>query len=145
MKHFFRSQQKIGALCVHASPGFTLIELLCVLAIVGLLSTLAMPVYQNAQARSQRQLAKVALVKTAQWLEQAAMATGSYPAVLPDSVWQTPEFNYSLSLSLSGQAQSYVLTATPNHRQKQDDCGALTLDQTGQRGAQGDASYCWSK
>ena len=72
---------------VLACPVFSLIELLCVLAIVGLLSTLAMPVYQNAQARSKRQLAKVALVKSAQWLEQAAMATGRYPAVLPDSVW----------------------------------------------------------
>ena len=128
---------------VHASRGFTLIELLCVLAIVGLLSALAMPVYQNAQSRSQRQLAKVALVKSAQWLEQAAMSTGSYPSVLPDSVWQTPEFSYTLSLS--AQAQSYVLTATPVRRQKQDGCGALTLDHIGQRGAQADVTYCWSK
>ena len=128
---------------VLASPGFTLIELLCVLAIVGLLSALAMPVYQNAQSRSQRQLAKVALVKSAQWLEQAAMATGRYPAVLPDSVWRTPEFNYTLWLS--AQAQSYVLTATPSGKQQQDNCGALTLDQVGQRGAQGDVTYCWSK
>ncbi len=125
------------------SAGFTLIELLCVLAMVGVLSAIAMPVYQQAQSRSQRQLAKVALVKSAQWLEQAAMAKGSYPAELPESVWRTPEFTYHLSLV--SQAQSYVLTATPLLRQKQDDCGALTLDQTGQRGAQGDVPSCWSK
>lgn len=86
---------------------------------------------------------QVALVKSAQWLEQAAMATGRYPAVLPDSVWRTPEFNYTLSLS--AQAQSYVLTATPSGKKQQDNCGALTLDQVGQRGAQGDVTYCWSK
>ena len=125
------------------SAGFTLIELLCVLAMVGVLSAIAMPVYQQAQSRSQRQLAKVALVKSAQWLEQAAMAKGSYPAELPESVWRTPEFTYRLSMV--SQAQSYVLTATPHQRQKQDDCGALTLDQTGQRGAQGDVQSCWSK
>jgi type IV pilus assembly protein PilE len=123
--------------------GFTLIELLCVLAMVGVLSAIAMPVYQQAQSRSQRQLAKLALVKSAQWLEQAAMATGSYPAELPESVWRTPGFTYRLSLV--SQAQSYVLTATPYQRQKQDDCGALSLDQTGQRGAQGDVPSCWSK
>jgi type IV pilus assembly protein PilE len=126
-----------------ASPGFTLIELLCVLAIVGLLSALAMPVYQNAQSRSQRQLAKVALVKSAQWLEQAAISSGSYPSLLPESVWRSPEFNYTLSLNSHGQ--SYVLTATPARGQQPDQCGALTLDQAGQRGAQGDVHFCWSK
>ena len=143
MNRSFISVQRITRPCQLASPGFTLIELLCVLAIVGLLSALAMPVYQNAQSRSQRQLAKVALVKSAQWLEQAAMSSGSYPSLLPESVWRSPEFNYTLSLT--SQGQSYVLTATPARGQQPDQCGALTLNQAGQRGAQGDVHFCWSK
>ncbi|MFM7802225.1 MAG: type IV pilin protein [Limnohabitans sp.] len=142
-RHAYLIHDKTSDCCVFHSLGFTLIELLCVLAIVGLLSTLAMPVYQNAQSRSQRQLAKVALVKSAQWLEQAAMASGRYPAVLPEAVWRSPEFTYTLTLV--SQAQSYVLTATPPIGQKHDTCGALTLDQVGQRGAQGDVYFCWSK
>lgn len=118
-------------------------ELLIVMSVIGLLSALAMPVYQTAQARSQRQLAKLALMKSAQWLEQAATTQGSYPANLPASVWQTPELKYRISIN--SQAQSYVLTATPFGNQQADDCGSLTLNQAGQRGAQGDAALCWSK
>lgn len=126
-----------------APHGFSLVELVCVLGIIGLLSAMAWPVYQQAQSRSQRQLAKVALVKSAQWLEQAAFASGSYPLSLPPSVWQTPGFHYTLTLT--SQGQSYVLTATPPKKPSQDTCGALTLDQAGQRGAEGDAVLCWSK
>ena len=50
----------------HSQTGFSLIELICVMAIIGLLTAIAMPVYQTAQSRSQRQLAKVALMKSAQ-------------------------------------------------------------------------------
>jgi len=102
-----------------------------------------MPVYQTAQSRSQRQLAKVALMKTAQWLEQAATSQGSYPATLPESVWRTAELRYRISLS--SQGQSYLLTATPVGAQSTDTCGALTLNQAGQRGSQADVSSCWSK
>ena len=123
--------------------GFTLLELLIVMSVIGLLSALAMPVYQTAQARSQRQLAKLALMKSAQWLEQAATSQGSYPANLPNSVWQTPELKYRINVS--SQSLTYVLTAVPLGNQQADDCGFLTLNQTGQRGAQGDAALCWSK
>ena len=126
-----------------SQTGFSLIELICVMAIIGLLTAFAMPVYQTAQSRSQRQLAKVALMKSAQWLEQAASSQGSYPDSLPDSVWRTAELRYRLSIS--SQGQSYLLTATPLGAQSTDICGALTLNQAGQRGSQTDVSSCWSK
>ncbi len=113
------------------------------MSVIGLLSALAMPVYQTAQARSQRQLAKLALMKSAQWLEQAATTQGSYPANLPASVWQTPELKYRINVS--SQSQTYVLTAVPLGNQQTDDCGSLTLNQAGQRSAQGDVALCWSK
>jgi type IV pilus assembly protein PilE len=131
----------LGQVSSHA--GFTLLELLIVMSVIGLLSALAMPVYQSAQARSQRQLAKLALMKSAQWLEQAATSQGSYPASLPTSVWQTSELKYRISVS--SQSQTYVLTATPVGNQQADDCGSLTLNQSGQRSAQGDTALCWSK
>ncbi len=123
--------------------GFSLLELLCVLTILGVLSAFSIPIYQTAQARSQRQLAKLALMKSAQWLEQTATSTGSYPSSVPLAVWQTPELKYRLTLV--SQGQSYVLTATPISVQANDDCGALTLNQAGQRNAQGEVANCWSR
>ena len=123
--------------------GFSLLELICVMAIIGLLTAFAMPMYQTAQARSQRQLAKVALMKSAQWLEQAATSQGSYPDTLPESVWRTDQMRYRLSVS--SQGQSYLLTALPLGAQASDTCGALTLNQTGMRGSQGNTTDCWSK
>ena len=123
--------------------GFSLLELICVMAIIGVLTAFAMPVYQTAQAKSQRQLAKVALVKSAQWLEQAAITQGSYPGTLPEAVWRSPDLRYQLSVKSLGQ--TYVLSATPKGSQTTDSCGVLTLDQSGLRGSQGDTSSCWSK
>ena len=122
----------------HPQTGFTLVELVCVLAIMALLSAMAMPVYQRAQNRSQRQLAKLALYKAAQWMEQAATAQGAFPGQLPDSIWRSAEMNYRLQLN--SQPLSYQLTATPLGGQTTDPCGALTLNQTGQRGADGSAA-----
>ena len=127
----------------HSQTGFSLIELICVMAIIGLLTAFAMPGYQTAQSRSQRQLAKVALMKSAQWLEQAATSQGSYPDTLPESVWRTTELRYRISLS--SQGQTYLLTATPAGAQSTDTCGALTLNQAGQRGSQANDSSCWSR
>ena len=122
----------------HSQQGFSLLELVCVMAIIGLLTAFAMPVYQTAQANSHRQLAKVALLQSAQWLEQAALAQGSYPGTLPDSVWQSPDLRYQLSVKSLGQ--TYVLSASPKGSQRADNCGVLTLDQSGLRGAQADTS-----
>ena len=39
---------------------------------------------------------------------------------------------------------TYTLTATPQGAQaSRDDCGALTLDQAGTRGAADDVDVCW--
>ena len=138
-----RKYENICSKIFSNNTGFSLLELLCVMTVIGLLSAFAMPVYQSAQARSQRQLAKLALMKSAQWLEQMATSIGSYPTSLPPTVWQTPELKYRLDLV--SQGQSYVLTATPISLQANDECGALTLNQAGQRNAQGESSNCWSR
>ena len=126
--------------------GFTLMELMCVLAIVAILSSFALPSYQQSQLRSQRTLAKLTLVKTAHWLERQASMSGSYPSQLPDAVWQAPELRYRLQLQSSENA--YVLTALPVGAQTQDACGSLTLNSSGERGVQNanlSAIQCWGR
>lgn len=127
-------------------PGFTLIELLVVLALMGLLSSLALPSFQGMQQRSQRVMAKVALLKAAQWLERSASIQGSYPSSLPDAVWQVEPMRYRLELS--GQSNAFLLKAVPMGSQAADPCATLTLNQTGERGVLGgslSASVCWDR
>ena len=126
--------------------GFTLIELLFVMAVIAILSSLALPSYQHTQQKGQRTLAKLALAKTAHWLERAASISGKYPSAVPDSVWQSSELRYRLQVH--SQAQSFILIATPLGAQAQDDCGSLTLGHTGERGVQNavlSASQCWER
>jgi type IV pilus assembly protein PilE len=125
--------------------GFTLLELLCVMAIVAILSSLALPSYQHSQSRSQRTLAKLALVKTAHWMERQASMSYTYPSTLPATVWQTPELRYRLQLQTVNNT-TYVLIAIPVGAQAQDACGNLTLNSTGEQGVQNaslNSTQCW--
>ena len=126
--------------------GFTLIELLIVMAVIAILSSFALPSFQHTQLKSQRTLAKLALAKTAHWLERAASMSGNYPSAVPDSVWQSTELRYRLQVQ--SQAQSFMLTAIPLGAQAEDACGSLTLGHTGERGVQNaalNAAQCWER
>jgi type IV pilus assembly protein PilE len=126
--------------------GFTLIELLIVMAVIAILSSFALPSFQHTQLKSQRTLAKLALAKTAHWLERAASMSGNYPSAVPDSVWQSTELRYRLQVQ--SQAQSFTVTAIPLGAQAEDACGSLTLGHTGERGVQNaalNAAQCWER
>ncbi|MBU3712984.1 MAG: prepilin-type N-terminal cleavage/methylation domain-containing protein, partial [Limnohabitans sp.] len=94
--------------CKPAPRGWTLLELLMALGLMGLCASLALPAYQAILQRSQRSQARVLLMQTAHWLERSAALQGSYPLVLPSSVWQQEGLNYQLDLVSDGV--HYVLT-----------------------------------
>ena len=130
----------------HILGGFTLIELLFVMTLIAILSSIALPNYQHTQQKSQRTLAKLALAKTAHWLERSASISGNYPSSVPDTVWQSSELRYRLQVQ--SQAQSFTMTAIPLGAQAKDVCGSLTLGHTGERGVQNatlSAAQCWEK
>ena len=126
-----------------------------VVAIIGILSAIAMPSYTEYIRRGHRTEARAGLLQAAQWLERAATATGNYPKAdaFPANLKTVPGKRYDISYTPVGDpVTSFTLTATPKAGgpQASDKCGAYTLNQAGQRGAKdvttGDiVGECWNK
>ncbi len=129
--------------------GFTLIELMIAVAIVGILTAIALPAYQNSVKKGHRTDAKTALIGFAQAMERHYAANFSYtgaaaggdtgaPAATTFSA-QSPVSEesglvvYNLTIA-SADASSYTLRATPTADGPMDDDGMLQLDSLGRRG-----------
>ncbi|MFW6325063.1 MAG: prepilin-type N-terminal cleavage/methylation domain-containing protein [Desulfovibrionales bacterium] len=64
--------------------GLTLIELLIVVAIIGTLATIAIPIYQEHQYQTQIDLAKMDIILLEQKIDRYRIERNKYPASLAD-------------------------------------------------------------
>jgi len=139
--------------------GVTMLELLIVLAIVGIIASVAFPSYQDYVAKAKRTAATATLLQVSDRQQQFFMdrklytsdltdlGYGADPLIISDdgttSIATDPQSVYSVSLS-NVAATTYTITAEPLHGQlaRDSDCGSLTLDQAGIRGSGG--VDCWN-
>ena len=126
-----------------------------VVAVVGLLSAVALPSYQNSLRKARRADARAALATTAQLMERFATekgASGYATATLNDTpgptvVAKATSDNGYYVLSFSNlTATAFTMTAVPQGGQAADVCATFTLDERGVRGLVGSTqpvSACW--
>ena len=94
--------------------GFTLIELMIVVAIVGILATVAYPSYLDYVVRSNRSEAPRELVRLANLQEQLFVDSRAYTADMSDlvgtsAVYETPNKHYKISATVVGSTFTLTL------------------------------------
>jgi type IV pilus assembly protein PilE len=117
------------------SAGFTLIEVLVVVAIVGILSTVAYPAYGRYLMKGNRAAAQAHLIDLAQAESQYFADARGYAATTAALNVPTPAAvaaKYAIRIDVSDTAPpGFTITATPTGSQADD--GILTVDQSGAR------------
>ena len=117
--------------------GFTLLELMIVVAVVAILTAIALPSYQQMLRKGNRADAKAVLMETAQFMERfftthnTYVGAGVLSGVSPKGATGN-DVKYNVGFA-TGQptATTYVVRAVPTGSQTGDSCGTLTLDNTG--------------
>jgi type IV pilus assembly protein PilE len=92
--------------------GFTLIELMVTIAIVAILTAIALPSYNAYVQRSRVPVALDALSSFATRMEQRYQDTGSYASGSACGVTLPTAENFSVSCSLGSSGQAFTATAT---------------------------------
>ena len=153
--------------------GFTLIELMIVVAVIGILSAIAYPSYQEFVAKGRRADGKATLLMAQQWMERFYSENYSYKVVrgsttdtaitrFPANLISSPRPGegaamYGISLDNTTLTDSaFVLTLARNasNSMRSDRCGDLQIDQYGRKIAvnfdstrfadsAAAISYCW--
>jgi len=123
--------------------GFTLIELMIVVAIVGILSSIAYSSYQSSVAKSRRQAAQGCLMELAQYMERYYTSNMSYAsATLPTQQCRTDLSSYYTFTLPVKTASTFTVQAAAKTAQSNVDTRCSTLKVT-QTGAREPVSGCW--
>jgi type IV pilus assembly protein PilE len=122
------------------SKGFSLIELMIAVAVIGILTMIAIPSYQSFVVRGNRAAAQAFMVDVASRQKQYLIDARAYAADLATLGVVAPtdvsRHYTSITFAVSSTPPTFTLTATPTSNQQAAD-GALTLTNDGAKGPSG--------
>ena len=137
----------------HSKTGFTLIELIMVMAIVGVILSIALPSYKQSLYKARRAEAKTLLLDLANRQEQLMLDSSTYTTDLAQLGYSEDKaddrlYSPKLHPCASGSIETcYLLTAVPlkdSSQEKDKNCTSFSLDSFGKKTATGDAKdECW--
>lgn len=117
---------------IKAQRGMTLIELVIVVAVMGILLTLAIPGYQNHLLRVHRTEAVRLLLQASMCQQQLYAINDNYDTTQCQPVSDQDRYQIVYQPA-DTQGPNYNAIATPKGAQLADPCGSLSLDQSGAR------------
>jgi type IV pilus assembly protein PilE len=135
--------------------GFTLIELLIVIAVIALLTMIAMPSYLGYITKANRSVGRAELLKVASRQEQYFINNKAYANDLEllgypaDPYFVTREGDASdaagvYSIDITAQTvTTFTLSATPSGSHADPDCLVLSFTEQGNKTATGTGIKCW--
>ncbi len=120
------------------SRGFTLIEVMIVVAIIGILSAIAYPSYQNYVLRAKRSAAQQFMLDISSREQQYLLDARLYTATLGTgglnmtvSTDVSPNYTFAIAVDNAAAPPTFTITATAIGSQLTD--GNLTLNNLGQK------------
>lgn len=134
MRNFSRKNRRLDDM----QAGFTLLELLLVIALIGILASLAVSRYSRNIQQSNRRAAVAELYVAQQALERIRLQSGKYNGGDTLAVPTVKGYTFEFVISEA----TYLLKAVAGQG-GDTDCGDLTIDQTDRRTAKGALKECW--
>ena len=124
------------------AKGFTLVEVMIVVAILGIISAIAIPQYKNYVIRGNRAAAQAFMLDVANHEKQYLLDARAYIAGSTDAAGALSALNmtapkvvytnYTIAVSApAATPPTFTITATPVTGRPQESDGALTLDDSG--------------